>query len=360
MLLTPKGITMIDEDVCPSSRLRLSIVISCFNYRAFVAEAIESVLRQDQADVELIVVDDGSTDGSWAVIQGFGIAKSFRLDNGGALAACRFGLAQADAAFVLFLDADDRLVPGSLACILPHLAPEIAKLQFPLTPIDAEGRVLGPSSPPLAAGPAGMRLRREVMATGCYASPPTSGNVFRRDLCAILDEIDYERWVDGVILFAAPFFGEVVNLAEPLGCYRLHGRNGSQSGGPPEAGRFALEAERFLRRHAHLRRILAARGVGGTLADGATTFFVRERRLYHDILAEGRAPFRDILALQRLLLGAERPLRQRLAMAAFFGALFAAPRGLRRALLAYRLTPGRRSAGGLARHIAGRAGLRHA
>lgn len=344
----------------PAGRPRLSIVISCFNYRAFVAEAIESVLRQREAGVELIVVDDGSTDGSWALIQGYGVAKSFQLANGGALAACRFGLERAEADFVLFLDADDRLVPGSLARILPHLVPGVAKLQFPLTPIDADGRGLGPPSPPLVAGPAGARLRREVMATGCYASPPTSGNVFRRDLCAILDAVDYERWVDGVILFAAPFFGEVVSLAEPLGCYRLHGRNGSQSGGPPDPGRFGAEAERFLRRHAHLRRILAAQGLGGALVEGADTFFVRERRLYQGVLMGDRVRFGDLVALQRLLLGDERPIRQRLAMALLFAALFAAPRGLRHALLAYRLTPGHRSLWGLARHVAGRPGLRPA
>lgn len=348
------------NDVRPPSRPQLSIVISCFNYRAFVAEAIESVLEQNQPGVELVVVDDGSTDGSWELIQGYGLPKSTQRPNGGALAACRYGLDQAEADFVLFLDADDRLEPGSLARILPHLGPGVAKLHFALTPIDAAGRVLGPASPPLEAGFAAARLRREVIATGCYASPPTSGNVFRRDLCAILGEVDYERWVDGVMLFAAPFFGEVVSLPEPLGCYRLHGRNGSQSGTAPEAARFAREAERFLKRHAHLRRILAARGVADALVEGAATFFVRERRLFQRVLEGARPGLGEVLALQRLLVGDTRPVRQRLAMALFFWVLLATPRDLRRILLAYRLTPGHRSALGLARHMTGRRGVRAA
>ncbi|MBE7220304.1 MAG: glycosyltransferase [Caulobacteraceae bacterium] len=341
---------------CP----RLSVVISCFNYRAFVAEAIESVLGQDVPGVELIVVDDGSTDGSWEVIRGYGIAKAAQRPNGGALAACRYGLEQAEADFVLFLDADDRLAPGSLARILPHLEAGVAKLQFPLIPIDAAGRVIGPASPPLAAGFAGARLRREVIATGCYASPPTSGNVFRRDLCALLEEVDYERWVDGVMLFAAPFFGEVVSLPEPLGCYRLHERNGSQSGAAPEAARFAREAERFRKRHAHLRRILAARGVAELLVDADETFFVRERRLFGRVLEGARPGLGEVLALQRLLVGDARPIRQRLALALLFSVLLAAPRDLRRALLAYRLTPGRRSAWGFARATLRRLGLKPA
>ena len=337
--------------------VRLSVIVSCFNYRAFVAEAIESVLGQNEPGVELIVVDDGSTDGSWDVIRGYGIAKATQRPNGGALAACRYGLEQAEADFVLFLDADDRLAPGSLARILPHLEAGVAKLQFPLIPIDAAGRVIGPPSPPLAAGFAGARLRREVIATGCYASPPTSGNVFRRDLCALLDEVDYERWVDGVILFAAPFFGEVVSLSEPLGCYRLHGRNGSQSGAAPEAARFAREAERFLKRHAHLRQILAARGMADKLVEGDGSFFVRERRLYQRVLEGARPGLGEVWALQRLLVGDARPIRQRLAMALFFSMLAAAPRAMRRALLAYRLTPGHRSAWDLARSMLRRPGL---
>ncbi|MDX7952791.1 glycosyltransferase family 2 protein [Lichenihabitans sp. Uapishka_5] len=341
----------VDADAQRAGGLRLSIIISCFNYQAFVGRAIDSVVSQMGPDCELIVVDDGSTDESWPVIEAYRLPKAFRVANGGALAACRQAFARAEAPFVLFLDADDALVPGGLARILPHLRPGLAKLQFPLIPIDADGQVLGAASPALRQGEAGARLRREVLATGCYNSPPTSGNVFCRALCEILAEVDYETWVDGVIVFAAPFFGTVVSLAEPLGYYRLHGRNGSQSGSRPDAARFGREAERFLRRHEHLRRILAARNEGGALVEGASAFFPRERRLYQTVL-EGRAPrLRHVLALQRLLVGMARPLPHKLSMSVLFWLVLVLPRPRRDALLAYRLQPGHRSAWGGLRQV---------
>lgn len=335
----------------PAVRVRLSVIVACFNYRDFVARAIESVLRQNHGGCELIVVDDGSTDDSWDIIRSYGIPKAFRVANGGALRACRHALARSEAPFVLFLDADDELAPGSLAAILSRLDGGVAKLQFALTPIDAAGRVLGAPFPALADAREAASLRRKVLATGLYPTPPTSGNVFRRDLCDLLAEVDYETSVDGVTLFAAPFLGDVVSVSAPLGRYRLHARNFSQAGSRPTAGRFQAEAERFLLRHDHLRRFLAARGLGGPLADGTTVFFYRERRLYQGIL-EGRRPrLREVAALLRLLVAEGGPARRRLSMGAVLGLAYLLPRHRRSVLLAYRIGLRHRSAWGLVKEV---------
>lgn len=349
---------MNDASVQPVGQLRLSIVISCFNYRDYVARAIESVLQQEDRRYELLVVDDGSTDGSWDVIRSYAVPKSFCLPNRGALGACLHALSHAEAPFVLFLDADDELVPGSLSCIIPRLDDQVAKLQFALTPIDDHGHVLGAPFPVLPERRDRVRFRRQVLKTGTYQTPPTSGNVLRRDLCKVLEEVDYETSVDGITSFAAPFFGDVVSLSRSLGNYRLHARNFSQSGSRPTAERFQMEADRFLRRHDHLRRLLAARGGGETLAEGASVFFYRERRFYQSILEGEKARLVDVLALQLRLVGMHGPARHRLSLSLFFWLTFVLPRHRCVALLNHRIGLGHRSAWGLLKAVfaPGRAG----
>src|SRR6266436_10093186 len=120
---------------------KLAVVISCYNYESFVERAIQSVLSQGRDDFELVVVDDGSTDGSWDVISRSGVT-AFKIENSGQRLACLFGLDKTKAPFVLFLDADDELKPGALGKIVDRLDPGVAKLQFSLTLIDSDGTAI--------------------------------------------------------------------------------------------------------------------------------------------------------------------------------------------------------------------------
>ena len=325
----------------------LSVIIPCYNYEAFVGRAIESVLSQRHPQCELLVVDDGSSDRSWSVIQGYDLERCYRVANSGAARACLHAFERSRAPFVLFLDADDELAPGSLEEIVSRLEPGISKLQFPLTPIDENGAVLGPPVPRLDDFRDRDRLKREVARTGSYTSPPTSGNVFCRDVCTLLAEVDYEMSVDGVTLFAAPFLGDVVSVSKPLGFYRLHRHNYSQAGSRPTARRFRIEAERFLARHEHLERILVRRNDAVKLRDAKGLFFYRERRLYQKILEGDRVAASEILTLQWLAFQSPRPIPQRITMALFLGLCLILPGRLLGAVLDYRFRPGRRSAIGL-------------
>ncbi|WP_158808249.1 glycosyltransferase [Beijerinckia sp. L45] len=327
-----------------SAAPRLAVIIANYNYEAFVAKAIDSVLRQNCADIELVVVDDGSTDGSWGIIQSYGTRlKALRVANGGQAKACLFGVAQTQAPFVLLLDADDELVPGSLDIILGQLDPAVAKLQYALTPIDATGRVLGDPRPALTSFRGSKSLAEAIGRDGEYVSPPTSGNVFRRDLFARIAPIDYESAIDGVILLLAPFVGDVVSLAQPLGLYRLHGQNFSAIDKPTPA-RFAREADRFAARLTHLARILTpAERAGFAPADPRTTLFFTERRFY-EAVASGRRP--SVAVLRRFIkanfvsrLGAAGKM-SRFALA---GTLWVLPKRKRLALLGYRFHQGRRT-----------------
>lgn len=93
----------------------VSIIIPCYNAERYVGEAIESALAQTYPNKEVIVIDDGSTDGSLEVIKSFG--KRIRWETGpnrGGSAARNRGLAIARGELIQFLDADDLLHPTKL------------------------------------------------------------------------------------------------------------------------------------------------------------------------------------------------------------------------------------------------------
>jgi len=92
----------------------ISVVMPVFNGEPFIAEAIESVLAQSRPASELIVVDDGSTDGSAAEVERFGEVKLIRTENRGPAAARNTGVAESSGDLITFLDADDLMKPDRL------------------------------------------------------------------------------------------------------------------------------------------------------------------------------------------------------------------------------------------------------
>ena len=94
---------------------QLSVVVPAYNRAWCLAEALDSVLAQDVAGVELIVVDDGSTDGTAQMLAGYGEAiRVLRQENRGVSAARNAGIAAAQAELLAFLDSDDVWLPGKL------------------------------------------------------------------------------------------------------------------------------------------------------------------------------------------------------------------------------------------------------
>ncbi len=93
----------------------ISVMIGVYNAAAYLGEAIESVLAQDYRPLELIVVDDGSTDASADVARGFSHLRVIRQENAGNGAARNRAVENASGALYAFLDADDRFTPGKLS-----------------------------------------------------------------------------------------------------------------------------------------------------------------------------------------------------------------------------------------------------
>jgi glycosyltransferase involved in cell wall biosynthesis len=99
----------------------VSVVIPCHNYGRFLRMAIESALRQTHPRIEVIVVDDGSTDDSAEIAAGYPDVVCIRQPNLGQAAAQNRGLDAAGGEFVLFLDADDELRPEAVETFVPCL-----------------------------------------------------------------------------------------------------------------------------------------------------------------------------------------------------------------------------------------------
>jgi glycosyltransferase involved in cell wall biosynthesis len=93
---------------------KVSIIVPCYNCRHFVAEALQSALSQTYGNIEVVVVDDGSTDGSAAIVQNFPV-RLFRETHRGVSAARNHGVRVSTGEYLVFLDSDDRLLPGAVA-----------------------------------------------------------------------------------------------------------------------------------------------------------------------------------------------------------------------------------------------------
>jgi hypothetical protein len=92
----------------------VSVVIPCYNQAHFLSEAIESVLAQSYPHFEIVVVDDGSTDNTSEVAVRYPEVRCIRQDNQGLSRARNTGIHHSRGEYVVFLDADDRLLPDAL------------------------------------------------------------------------------------------------------------------------------------------------------------------------------------------------------------------------------------------------------
>lgn len=98
----------------PEHNELVSIIIPCYNYAHFLPEAIDSAIRQTYKPIEVIVVDDGSTDSIAQIVKAYPSVHYLRQDHFGLARARNTGLSYSHGAYLLFLDADDRLLPEAV------------------------------------------------------------------------------------------------------------------------------------------------------------------------------------------------------------------------------------------------------
>jgi glycosyltransferase involved in cell wall biosynthesis len=218
----------------PQRSALCSVIITNYNYAQYVAAAIDSALDQTYANVETIVVDDGSTDNSVDVIERYGErARLVRKENGGQASAMNRGFAASSGDIVFFLDADDMLLPDTVERVVAAWRSGVAKVHFRLQKVLSDGQpVDGAFLPPYGALPSG-DLRAMVHEFGFYPSPPASGNAFARwylDRILPMPEEVYRVAADTLLIGPAPLLGEIGVVDGIGGFWRLHGSNVSSVG----------------------------------------------------------------------------------------------------------------------------------
>ena len=194
----------------------VTVVISCFNYGAYLEEALDSLEAQADGPPRVIVVDDGSTDPATIDVLGRldGRAVVVRQENQGAAVARNNGLAAVETPFTLVLDADDRLAPDAIASLKAALeqTPEAGYAYGHIEFFgDQEGIMRMPPFDPWrllfrhVIGPTALMRRRMVKAIGGYDP----------------DYAHYEDWEIWLHALAEGWHG--VQVPQSILLYRKHG-----------------------------------------------------------------------------------------------------------------------------------------
>jgi len=164
----------------------VSIIIPCYNQAQFLREAIQSALAQTYPHREIFIVDDGSTDNTAEVTAGYRDVRYIRQENSGVSTARNTGLKESRGEYLVFLDADDRLLPEALEigvdCLRQH--PECAFASGHSRFITADGSFLSKSEQPYITRDHYLELLR-----GNYIWCPGSV-IYRRSVFEIVKGFD--------------------------------------------------------------------------------------------------------------------------------------------------------------------------
>ena len=207
----------------------ISVVLPVYNAETYVREAVESILAQTFTDFELIVINDGSTDGSGVILRELA-ARDARIvlverPNDGLVSALNEGIKIARAELIARMDADDVAMPERFALQHARMVqePELAVLGSFIRFIDRDGAIIRLYDDLPLTPTAAMRFVEEH---GCLVVHPTV--MMRRDAVlkaggyrkAFCHAEDYELWLRMIDLGYA-----IANLPDPLLNRRWHGAN---------------------------------------------------------------------------------------------------------------------------------------
>jgi glycosyltransferase involved in cell wall biosynthesis len=242
--------------------MRISIVITNYNFGRYVGDAIQSALEVRWPDKEIIVCDDGSTDNSRDVIESFDdrVKKLYKA-NGGQPSAANAAFPLTTGEIIFFLDSDDMLLPEAAEIVVKVWDANTTKAQFPSIVVDHAGTDTGKLWPNFRYGYRPELTKAELIRTARYPTSSTSGNAFSRRFLEKLFPLpeDLEGF-DGFLCMTAPFYGDIKTITEPLGKFRIHGANSwSQLTWQPEKLFFYLDQE--IRRGAFVREWAAKLGL---------------------------------------------------------------------------------------------------
>ena len=210
--------------------LRASVLITNYNYGRFLGYAVDSALAQTWPHVQVVVVDDGSTDESRALLDTYGdTIETIYKANGGQASCVDLGVPRLTGDAVILLDADDMLDPTAIEKTIGFFAdPAVVKVHWPMATVDRSGFPTGQVRwQNLPTG----SVRNHALKVGpaSHTTPACSANFWRRSFFDALVPLpsngSLANIVDSVLFTFAPFFGEFRAHGEPLTFYRVHGNN---------------------------------------------------------------------------------------------------------------------------------------
>lgn len=218
-----------------NARPLVSILINNYNYANFVAEAINSALQQTYQPIEVIVVDDGSTDCSQTIINHFKtkIIPIFK-ENGGQASAFNAGFAASSGEIICFLDADDLFLPEKVAEVVTIFQdyPELNWCFHDVQLVDQKGLKKLNNSPQNYSFECDLRAsikQGKIAGTPNYFEiPPTSGLCFRRSLVEQILPMPEGKGIsigDSYLQHAALYLSCGFVLGKPLILQRIHEKN---------------------------------------------------------------------------------------------------------------------------------------
>ena len=233
----------------------VSVLINNYNYGRYLGEAIDSALGQTYPHVEVVVVDDGSTDDSRSVIDRYGkrIISVLKF-NGGQASAVNAGFAASSGEVICWLDADDVFVSDKVQRILEFLDSRDLRardvlIAHPVRIVDAAGRPSGDRFDPLPHryGENYYEYAKRYRTVPYVASMP-SGVAVTRSLAAKVCPLpeDFPSGADNFFVRACALLGEAHTLDRTLALYRAHGCNHWYTHRKPKDRAFRLVEDAYL------------------------------------------------------------------------------------------------------------------
>lgn len=214
------------------SQSKVSVLIPSYNYARFLPQTIRSVQAQTMADFELLIVDDGSSDDSWNVIQAFAAEddriRAWRQPNAGLIATLNTLLARANNDYVAQIDADDLWLPTRLEMGMQDMTddPHLSASFCGYTVIDGDGQFLSQSYHRHLGDCRGRRLIEHLVVRNCVCACTAfmrrkaliEAGGFARTFTLVHD---WDRWL------RLSLWGPLKLRAELGAAHRWHGANQS-------------------------------------------------------------------------------------------------------------------------------------
>ena len=215
----------------------VSVLITCFNYGAYVGQAMDSALEQTYPPGEIIVSDDASQDNSCDVVESY-ISRGLpiqllRNPHGGMAANLNAAYCHCSGDIICLLDADDTFLPGKIEAVVDAFRahPRAGFAIHRASLVDNQKRARG-IYPLLSALPSGDCAQITYDNSGILMGlPPTTNLALRREVADRIFPIpvEYTGYAEQMIHRLAPLMTELCAVDAPLARWRLHGQNDQNS-----------------------------------------------------------------------------------------------------------------------------------